>query len=385
MNNFVYYNPTKIIFGVDTTNKVGKEAKNYGKRVLMILGQGSIKKIGLYDKVINILKEEGLEIFELEGVKPNPRVDLVRKGIKIVKENNIDLLLAVGGGSVIDTAKAIAAGLSYDGDVWDLFKYRKPIKPTIPIGVILTLAATGSEMNGNAVISNLETQEKLAISSSYLYPKFSILDPKNTITVPLNHTLYGIVDILSHVFEQYFDKTDGAVLQDRFAEAIVKTVIETTPKLIENPEDINARSIILWCGTNALNGIIGVGKEHDWASHAIEHAISAIYDISHGLGLAIIFPHWMKYVIDAIPHKFAQFARNVWNIEGKENFELGLKGIDRLIEFYESIGVPTKLSKIGIGEEKLEEMAEKATIFGPIGTVKKLDKNDVLNILKMSL
>lgn len=385
MNNFVYYNPTKIIFGVDTTNEVGKEAKNYGKRILMILGQGSVKKIGLYDKVINILKEEELEIFELEGVKPNPRVDLVRKGIKIVKENNIDLLLAVGGGSVIDTAKAIAAGLSYDGDVWDLFKYRKPIKSTIPIGVILTLAATGSEMNGNAVISNLETQEKLAISSSYLYPKFSILDPKNTITVPLNHTLYGIVDILSHVFEQYFDKTDGAVIQDRFAEAIVKTVIETTPKLIENPEDINARSVILWCGTNALNGIIGVGKEHDWASHSIEHAISAVYDIPHGLGLAIVFPHWMKYVIDAIPQKFAQFAKKVWNIDGNKDFELGLKGIDRLIEFYESIGVPTKLSKIGIGEEKLEEMAEKATIFGSIGTVKKLEKKDVLNILKMSL
>lgn len=385
MNNFVYYNPTKIIFGVDTTNEVGKEAKNYGKRILMILGQGSVKKIGLYDKVINILKEEELEIFELEGVKPNPRVDLVRKGIKIVKENNIDLLLAVGGGSVIDTAKAIAAGLSYDGDVWDLFKYKKPIKSTIPIGVILTLAATGSEMNGNAVISNLETQEKLAISSSYLYPKFSILDPKNTITVPLNHTLYGTVDILSHVFEQYFDKTDGAVIQDRFAEAIVKTVIETTPKLIENPEDINARSVILWCGTNALNGIIGVGKEHDWASHSIEHAISAVYDIPHGLGLAIVFPHWMKYVIDAIPQKFAQFAKKVWNIDGNKDFELGLKGIDRLIEFYESIGVPTKLSKIGIGEEKLEEMAEKATIFGSIGTVKKLEKNDVLNILKMSL
>ncbi len=385
MNNFLYYNPTKIIFGVDTTDEVGKEAKNYGKRILMVLGQGSVKKIGLYDKVISVLKEKGLEIFELEGVKPNPRVDLVRKGIKIVKENNIDLLLAVGGGSVIDTAKAIAAGLSYDEDVWDLFKYRKQIKPTIPIGVILTLAATGSEMNGNAVISNLETQEKLAISSSYLYPKFSILDPKNTITVPLNHTLYGIVDILSHVFEQYFDKTDGAVLQDRFAEAIVKTVIETTPKLIENPEDINARSIILWCGTNALNGIIGVGKEHDWASHSVEHAISAVYDIPHGLGLAIVFPHWMKYVIDAIPHKFAQFARSVWNIDGNEDFKLGLKGIDRLIEFYESIGVPTKLSKIGIGEEKLEEMAEKATAFGSIGTVKKLEKNDVLNILKMSL
>jgi Uncharacterized oxidoreductases, Fe-dependent alcohol dehydrogenase family len=170
MRNFVFHNPTKIIFGVDTTNEVGREAKNYGKRILLVIGQGSVKKIGLYDKVVKLLKEEGLEIFELEGVKPNPRVDLVRKGINMVRENNIDLLLAVGGGSVIDTAKAIAAGLTYEGDVWDLFKYRKPIKPTIPIGVVLTLAATGSEMNGNAVISNLETQEKLAISSPYIYP-----------------------------------------------------------------------------------------------------------------------------------------------------------------------------------------------------------------------
>jgi alcohol dehydrogenase YqhD (iron-dependent ADH family) len=385
MRNFVFHNPTKIIFGVDTTNEVGRESKNYGKRILLVIGQGSVKKIGLYDKVVKLLKEEGLEIFELEGVKPNPRVDLVRKGINMVRENNIDLLLAVGGGSVIDTAKAIAAGLTYEGDVWDLFKYRKPIKPTIPIGVVLTLAATGSEMNGNAVISNLETQEKLAISSPYIYPKFSILDPKNTASVPLNHTLYGIVDILSHVFEQYFDRVDDAILQDRFAEAIMKTVIETTPKIIENPEDLNARATILWCGTNALNGIIGVGKEQDWASHAIEHAISAIYDIPHGLGLAIVFPHWMKYVLDVIPHKFANFARNVWGITGDDDFELGLKGIERLIDFYESIGVPTKLSKVGINDEKLEEMAEKATQFGPIGNTKKLTKEDVYKILQMCL
>jgi alcohol dehydrogenase YqhD (iron-dependent ADH family) len=385
MRNFVFHNPTKIIFGVDTTNEVGRESKNYGKRILLVIGQGSVKKIGLYDKVVKLLKEEELEIFELEGVKPNPRVDLVRKGINMVRENNIDLLLAVGGGSVIDTAKAIAAGLTYEGDVWDLFKYRKPIKPTIPIGVVLTLAATGSEMNGNAVISNLETQEKLAISSPYIYPKFSILDPKNTASVPLNHTLYGIVDILSHVFEQYFDRVDDAILQDRFAEAIMKTVIETTPKIIENPEDLNARATILWCGTNALNGIIGVGKEQDWASHAIEHAISAIYDIPHGLGLAIVFPHWMKYVLDVIPHKFANFARNVWGITGDDDFELGLKGIERLIDFYESIGVPTKLSKVGINDEKLEEMAEKATQFGPIGNTKKLTKEDVYKILQMCL
>lgn len=387
MNNFVFYNPTKIIFGIDTTNEVGKEAKNYGKKVLLVLGQGSVKKIGLYDKVVKLLKDEKLEIVELEGVKPNPRVDLVRKGIQMVKENNIDLILAVGGGSVIDTAKAISAGFSYEGDVWDLFKYRKPIKPTtVPIGVVLTLAATGSEMNGNAVISNLETQEKLAISSPYIYPKFSILDPKNTTTVPLNHTLYGIIDILSHVFEQYFDKTSDAILQDRFSEAIIKTVIETTPKLIENPEDLNARATILWCGTMALNGIIGCGKEQDWASHAIEHAISAVYDIPHGLGLAIVFPHWMKYVIDVIPYKFAQFARNVWGIsEERSEIEIGLKSIEKLIEFYESIGVPTKLSKVGINDEHLEKISEKAVEFGPIGNTKKLYKEDVLRILKMCL
>jgi len=385
MSNFVFHNPTKIIFGVDTTNEVGKEAKNYGKKVLLVLGQGSIKKIGLYDSVVGLLKDSGLEVYELEGAKPNPRVDLVRKGIQMVRENKIELILALGSGSVIDTGKAIAAGLTYEGDVWDLFRYRKPIKPTIPIGVVLTLAATGSEMNGNAVISNMETEEKLSISSPYIYPKFSILDPKNTTTVPMNHTLYGIVDILSHVFEQYFDRTEGAVLQDRFAESIMKTVIETTPKLIKNPEDVEARGIILWCGTNALNGIIGVGKEQDWASHDIEHAISAVYDISHGLGLAIVFPHWMRYVIDVIPHKFAQFARNVWGIQGDDDFEVGLKGIDRLIDFYESIGVPTKLSQIGINDERLEEMAEKATLFGPLGNTKKLTKEDVLNILKMCL
>lgn len=387
MRNFVFKNPTKIIFGVDTTELVGKETKNYADRILMVYGTSSIKTTGLYDRVMKLLKEENIEVFELPGVKPNPRVDLVRKGISIVRENNLKFILAVGGGSVVDTAKAIAAGLSYDGDVWDLFKKKAKVGPTIPIGVVLTLAATGSEMNGNTVISNLETKEKLSIAGcEYLFPAFSILDPKNTVTVPLNHTLYGAVDILSHVFEQYFDKTPNVPLQDRFAESIIKTVIEIIPKLIENPQDLEARETLLWCGTMALNGIIGAGRDGDWATHAIEHELSAIYDIPHGLGLAIVFPHWMKYVLDEIPQKFAQFARNIWGIiDGRDEKELGLKGIEKLIEFYESIGVPTKLSKIGIDDKHFEEMSEKAVAFGPIGTVKKLQKEDVYNILKMCL
>lgn len=384
--NFDFYAPTKIIFGENTTVSVGRYTKQYSDNILLVLGRSSAKEIGLYEKVVEHLTKENIKFHLLEGVKPNPTVDLVRKGIEIVRNNNINFILAVGGGSVIDTAKAVACGVFYDGDVWDFFIKKSKITNALSIGVVLTVAATGSEMNGNAVISNEETKQKLAISNPILYPKFSILDPLNTITLPLNHTLYGIVDILSHVFEQYFDKTplEDSILQDRFAESIIKTVIEVAPKLAKDLKNVNYRATILWCSTMALNGIIGCGKQQDWASHQIEHALSALYDIPHGLGLAIVFPAWMKYVYEEIPEKFCNFAKNVWGVsEPLDKLHLAKISIEKLELFYQELGIQTKLSQIGINPKDFELISKKATEFGYIGSVKKLSKEDVKKILEL--
>lgn len=379
--------PTYIIFGENSTEKVAKITKRYSDNILLVIGKGSIKKIGLFDKIIKLLNDENIKYEVLEGVKPNPTVDLVRVGVELVRKKNISLILAVGGGSVIDTAKAIAAGVFYDGDVWDLFVKKARIQKVLDIGVVLTLAAAGSEMNGNAVISNDETKQKLAISSVLLYPKFSILDPLNTVSVPLEHTMYGVVDIMSHVFEQYFDKTplDESVLQDRFSEAILKTLIEYAPKLRDDLKNVKYREIIMWCSTMALNGIIGCGKLHDWASHQIEHAISAVYDIPHGLGLAVVFPAWMRYVYDEVPQRFLAFAKNVWNIEGQSEEQVILESINSTEKFFRSLGVATKLSEISIDSSNFDLLASKAVEFGPIGNVKKLTKDDVLKILNLCL
>ncbi|MEN3014405.1 MAG: iron-containing alcohol dehydrogenase [Endomicrobiia bacterium] len=385
--NFVLSLPTKIIFGENTTDEVAKYTKKFSDNILLVIGKESAKKSGLFDKVIKLLSYENIKYEVLEGIKSNPTVDMVRVGIDVIRQKNIDFILAVGGGSVIDTAKTIACGVFYDGDVWDFFIKKAHIKKALPLGVVLTLAAAGSEMNGNAVISNNDTQQKLAISSNLLYPKFSILDPINTLTVPLNHTLYGVVDILSHVFEQYFDKTpiNESILQDRFAEAIMKTTIETAYKLKDDLKNVNYRKIIMWCSTMALNGIVGCGKFQDWASHQIEHAISAVYDIPHGLGLAIVFPAWMKYVAEEIPERFYNFGKNVWGIINKSTIDTVLEGINCLENFYKELGIPTKLSEIKITDEKFDVLASKAVEFGPIGNVKKLKKEDVIKILKLCL
>lgn len=365
---------------------MGQEAKKFGKRVLLTYGRGSVKRIGLYDKVIKSLKAEGLEVFGLGGIQPNPRIDSVRQGVEICKKEGIELILAVGGGSTIDASKAIAAGAKYDGDPWDFYGYRVEVKDALPLGTVLTLAATGSEMNGNSVISNWDTKEKLAISSIHLYPKFSILDPQNTFSVPKDHTVYGAVDILGHIFEQYFDSTPDTPLQDRMAEGLMKTVIETLPRIIADPSDYQARAIMMWCGTMALNNIIGCGKDEDWATHMIEHEISAIYDIPHGAGLAIVYPQWMRYVLDEIPQKFARFARNVWNIrEDVPEKELGLMGIERTKAWFREMGAPVSLKEVGIDDRYIPEMARKAVARGPLGSAKKLHKEDVEQILRMCL
>jgi alcohol dehydrogenase len=387
MNTFTYYNPTKLIFGKGQVEQLKELVPQYGKKVLLVYGGGSIKRNGLYDEVVSILNSIDAEVHELPGVDPNPRLSSVREGVKICKENDIEFLLAVGGGSVIDCTKAIAAGAKYDGDAWDLVTKKAVAHEALPFGTVLTLAATGSEMNAGSVITNWETQEKYGWGSPVTFPQFSILDPVNTFTVPKNHTVYGMVDMMSHVFEQYFNDATNTPLQDRMCESTLRTVIETAPKLINDLENYELRETILYSGTIALNGMLQMGYRGDWASHNIEHAVSAVYDIPHAGGLAILFPNWMKHNLKVNPARFAQMAERVFDVDptGKTEEETALEGISKLREFWSSIGAPSSLADYDIDDSKIDVMADKAMANGEFGNFNKLNKEDVLAILRASL
>ncbi|MGA5740118.1 NADH-dependent alcohol dehydrogenase [Bacillus cereus] len=387
MQNFVFRNPTKLIFGKGQLEQLKTEIPQFGKKVLLVYGGGSIKRNGIYDNVISILKDINAEVFELTGVEPNPRVSTVKKGIQICKENGVEFILAVGGGSVIDCTKAIAAGSKYDGDVWDIVTKKTFANEALPFGTVLTLAATGSEMNAGSVITNWETNEKYGWGSPVTFPQFSILDPVHTTSVPKDQTIYGMVDIMSHVLEQYFHHGTNTELQDRYCEAVLKTVIETAPKLLSDLENYEHRETILYCGTMALNGILAMGVKGDWATHNIEHAVSAVHDIPHGGGLAILFPNWMKHVVEENVSCFKQFAIRVFDIEtdGKTDKEVALEGIKALRQFWTSIEAPATLADYGIGENEIDIMANKAMAYGEFGNFKKLNKDDVLSIYKASL
>ncbi|OKO88977.1 iron-containing alcohol dehydrogenase [Geobacillus proteiniphilus] len=387
MQEFIFRNPTKLIFGKGQLERLKEEVPRYGKKVLLVYGGGSIKRNGLYDEVMKMLGEIGAEVAELPGVEPNPRVSTVRKGVDICKREGIEFLLAVGGGSVIDCTKAIAAGAKFDGDPWEFITKKAPVTGALPFGTVLTLAATGSEMNSGSVITNWETKEKYGWGSPFTFPQFSILDPTYTMTVPKDHTVYGIVDMMSHVFEQYFHHTPNTPLQDRMCEAVLKTVIETAPKLINDLENYELRETIMYSGTIALNGFLQMGVRGDWATHNIEHAVSAVYDIPHAGGLAILFPNWMKHVLDENVSRFAQLAVRVFDVDpaGKSERDVALEGIERLREFWSSLGAPSRLADYGIGEENLELMADKAMAFGEFGRFKTLNRDDVLAILRASL
>jgi alcohol dehydrogenase YqhD (iron-dependent ADH family) len=385
---FTFQNPTRIIFGEGKASETGSITATYSKRILLVYGGNSIKHSGLYDSITNQLQQANVHVVELAGVEPNPRLTTVYEGIKLIREHQLDFILAVGGGSVIDAAKAIAAGVPYEGDVWDFFTNKAYIQAAIPLGAVLTLSATGTEMNGNMVISHWDEKLKRGSGSPHVYPRFSILDPALTYTVPANQTVYGSVDIMSHVFEQYFSLTHDTPLQERFCESILQTVIENVELAIENPQHSAARANLMWCSTMALNGgQISLGMENDWASHGIEHEISALYDIPHGAGLSIVFPNWMTYVYKERPERFAQYATRVWGIspEGKSTEELALAGIEATRQFFTRIGAEATLAQFDIDGSQLERMAEEAVRYGPIGSFKLLHKDDVLAILKMSL
>ncbi|MFX0563009.1 iron-containing alcohol dehydrogenase [Bacillus pumilus] len=390
MENFIYYNPTKLMFGKGQLEGLKSELARYGKRVLLVYGGGSIKKNGLYDNVISALNEAEAEVFELSGVEPNPRLTTVEKGIDICQNEKIDFLLAVGGGSVIDCTKAIAAGAEYDGDVWDIISKKTTAQKALPFGTVLTLAATGSEMNPDSVITNWETNEKYVWGSSVTHPAFSILDPEHTYSVPENQTVYGMVDMMSHVFEQYFHNVKNTPLQDRMCFAVLQTVIETVPKLLEDLQNYEHRETILYAGTIALNGTLQMGYFGDWASHTIEHAVSAVYDIPHAGGLAILFPNWMRHTLDHNVERFKNLMLNMFDIEteGKSDRDIALEGIDKLSAFWTSLGAPSRLADYDIGEDQLDKIADiaaKEMEYGGFGNFMKLGRDDILSILKASL
>ncbi|MFD2673172.1 iron-containing alcohol dehydrogenase [Marinicrinis sediminis] len=386
MNPFSFHNPTRLIFGEDQLKHLENELSKK-LNILLVYGGGSIKRNGVYDRVMAHLSSLEANVTELSGVEPNPRLSTVHNGIAICKEQNIDFILAVGGGSVIDCSKAIAVGAKFDGDIWDVISRKAAPTGALPIGTVLTLAATGSEMNAGSVITNWETNEKLGWGSPFSFPQFSILEPSSTLTVPKDQTIYGIVDIMSHVLEQYFHHIDNTPVQDRYCESLLRTVMETAPALLDNLESIPDRETILYSGTMALNGILSMGVVGDWATHNIEHAVSAVYDIPHGGGLAILFPNWMKHVYQENPARFRQFAERVFDIDcpQKSDEEAALAGIEALRQFWQSIGAPSRLADYEIDHTRIDEMVDRAMLFGPFGNFKKLQAEDVKSIYEASL
>lgn len=385
MNNFYYYNPTEIVFGEGAVAELSKKISREHRNILFHFGGGSIKKTGLYDEVIEEIKKLDVNVFELSGVEANPKLDLVKEGIELCKKEDITFILAVGGGSVIDSAKAIAAGVMYNGDVWDCFLGLHQVTKALPVGVILTLPATGSESSVSSVVTNEETKEKKSIDEDVLRPVFAIMDPKLTMTLPDSQTFPGIMDIMSHVFERYISRTKEVDFTSNLCEGTLKSVMDEAYKLKNDPKDYGARANVMLAGTIAHSGILGLGREEDWASHRIGHELTALYGTTHGVTLGIIMPNWMRYVYKEDVDVFVRMARNVFNVtEEGEADEIALKGIDRFTEFLKNINLPTTISELGVGDEDFELMAEKCTSAGPIGRFKKLTKEDVLNILEMS-
>ncbi|WP_088041140.1 iron-containing alcohol dehydrogenase [Bacillus sp. EAC] len=382
---FLQHNPTKLWFGKNQIEQLANEVQNYD-RILLVYGGGSIKKNGVYDDVLKHLTNK--TIFELTGVEPNPRLTTVQKGIQICREEKIDFILAVGGGSVIDCVKAIAIGVLYDGNVWDIITRKVQPSEALPFGTVLTLAATGSEMNCTSVISNMECNEKRGWSNPLVFPKFSILDPTYTFSVPLDQTIYGIVDIMSHALEQYFHLVSNTPMIDRFIESVLITVIEAGSKLVTDLENYDLRETIMYAGTTAFNDTLLNGTDGgDWASHQIEHAVSALYDIPHGGGLAIIFPNWLSHCLEYNPSRIKMLATNVFGIseEGKTNVEVAQEGIDALRNFWNSIGAPSRLADYQIDDSRLDELVEKSFVKSVVGGYKILDKESARDILIRSL
>lgn len=389
MDNFVFQNATKIVFGKGTESQTGVETKRHAAKVLLHTGMGSVKRSGLFDRVTASLKASGVEFVELSGVQPNPRLGLVRQGIQLCRDQKLKFILAVGGGSVLDSAKAIAAGVPYAGDVWDFYEGRAWPQAALPIGCVLTIPAAGSETSGSSVITKEEGGFKRGLTSNdYLRPVFAILNPELTTTLPVYETAVGASDIMAHVLERYFTNTTHVDFSDRLCEAVLKGVIRNLPMVLARPLDYDARAELMWLGTQAHSDLIGMGREGDWASHDIEHELSGLYDVPHGAGLATVFPAWMKYVYRHDLARFCQFAVRVWGVEmdHKNPEKTALEGIAKFQGFLSSCGLPTSLSQLGVPTDRLGVMADKATAGNrrKLGNFVKLDASAVLEILKLA-
>lgn len=389
MNNFIYNIPTKVYFGENQLENLGKELRKFGRRVLLTYGGGSIKRIGLYDRVIEELRKAEMEVFELSGIEPNPRIESVRKGVEICKNEGIDVLLAVGGGSTIDATKFMAAGACVDHDAWEFFGANaKPIERALPIVTIITLSATGSEMDTGGVISNLETGDKLGRLAPALLPKVSFLDPTLTYSVGKFQTAAGSADIMSHILEVYFNTQKDLFMLDCFMEGMLKTVVKYAPIAINEPENYEARANLMWTSSWAINGFINGGKRKAWSCHPMEHELSAVYDITHGLGLAILTPRWMEYCLDETNvDKYVQYGVNVFGIDSSmDKMAIAKESIRLTSEFlFDKLGLQRTFTEVGIKPEDFELMAKKACRYGDIKGFKTLTVDDVINIFKMCL
>ncbi|MCH5219069.1 MAG: iron-containing alcohol dehydrogenase [Muribaculaceae bacterium] len=360
MNNFNFYAPTRYEFGRGVENRVGELTLALpASKVLIICGQGSVVRSGLLDRVSASLDQAGVRYEILSGVCPNPTDDMVYRGIELAKQTCCEGIIAVGGGSVIDTAKAIAAGAVYDGDFWDFFS-GKTIERALPVGVVLTIPAAGSEGSGNAVITKRDGLHKISIRTEHvLRPKFALLNPELTFTLPPYQTAAGIVDMMAHIFERYFSPTEGTEVTDRLCEGLLKAIMNEAPKVLARPDDYDARANIMWAGTLAHNGTCGCGRAEDWVSHRMEHELSAVYGVTHGAGLAVVNPAWMTYMVDHRVERVAQMARRVFDITGDNDPAVAKEGISRLRNFYRSIGMPTTLAELGIENPDFDLLVKK--------------------------
>lgn len=361
MNNFSFYSPTHYVFGRGAEEQVGELTKAMGaRRVMIVYGMGSAVRSGLIERVKDSLKSAGIKTVEFGGVQPNPIDTKVYEGIGMARAEKIDGLVAVGGGSAIDTAKAIACGVLYNGDFWDFYCGKKTVKEALPLGVVLTIPAAGSEGSGNSVITKVEGLHKLSLrTESALRPKFACLNPEITFTLPPYQTASGIADMMAHIFERYFSQTENVEVTDRLAEGLLKAIIEEAPKVIANPTDYDARANILWSGTLAHNGLCGTGRAEDWVSHFMEHEVSAVYGVTHGAGLAVITPAWMTYMSEHCPAKIAQFGRRVFGIDTVNDREAALQGIGRLRNFFSSIGLPVTFEQLGVPDPDIDLLVAK--------------------------
>ena len=387
MQNFTFWNPTKVVFGKDTVKSVGKEARAFGQKALLVYGRSSIKRSGVYDQVIWSLKDAGIEIVEYADVKSNPVLSHTREGIELARRNGVELIVAVGGGSVIDESKSIAAGVKGEADVWDYYAGTATIRDALPLLVVLTLAATGSEMNNGAVLTNEDTLQKFNIGSPHLFPKVSILDPTATYTVPARYTAYSAADAITHLLEGYFTSTDPETpIQDRFVESLVETIMQSTERILKSPEDYEARASMMWSATWALNGFptAGIGM-YGFPNHMIEHSLSALFDVPHGAGLSIVLPAWMRYAARSAPDKFARFATRVFGMNGQSRQEAAEKGIQALKDWFDRIDTPTRLASFEIGEEDVDRIAENATMLAKKWRLSPYTKDVIAEILRLCL